>query len=183
MLIFSKEEIVHTLMFKRYMKMNGLPLIMDPDSPYKAFLEVVNEIPPVYGILFTLLVEWAAELNAMHLTQHDGVESFTRQMFRAHHLEEVRHIGFGKRLVEDHMAQASDDEKQRVRGMFLPIIDGIYKEITFNRMIGDHTSFAFPVHKDDAAAIAEVRETEHSRRLNQERFRDMNRWLEALGLQ
>ena len=79
MLIFSKEEIVHTLMFKRFMAAAKLPMIQDAESPYKSFIENVNSMPPADGIMFTLVVEWAAELNAVICTQYEGCKSITKE--------------------------------------------------------------------------------------------------------
>lgn len=183
LMIFSKEEIVHTMIFKRYMKVAGLPLIQDPESPYKEFIAQVMELPPIYGIFFTLIVEWAAELNAMHLTQFDEAEPFTKRMMRAHHVEEVRHIAFGKRLVEDYIAQASPEELQKIRSIFMPIAQGVYAELTYNRLMGNYTSFKFPVAHDDQAAIDEIRNSPHNKELNAIRFREMNEWLGKLWLQ
>lgn len=183
LLIFSKEEIVHTMMFKRYMKLAQLPMIMDPESPFKAFLAVVGDMKPVFGIFFTLVLEWAAELNAVHLSQYEGCEPLTKRMFREHHVEEVRHIAFGKRIVEDFFEQGDPEEVARIREQFKPIVQGVYDEITFNRMMEDFTSFKFPVSKDDKEAIQEIRTSEHNRKLNAVRFKDLNDWLAKLGFE
>lgn len=182
MLIFSKEEIVHTLMFRRFMKANNLPYIADTESPYKAFIENLANIPPIYGVMFTLVVEWAAELNAMICTQYDGCEPFTRKMFREHHLEEVRHIAFGRKLCEDFVAQASAEERAKFKATFRPIANAVYDEITYNRLIGNFTSFRFPVGPEDREAIAEIRGSEHNRELNKVRFREMETWLVEIGV-
>jgi hypothetical protein len=182
LMIFSKEEIVHTLIFKRYMKLGQLPLIQDPDSPYKNFIAVVNDISPVFGIFFTLIVEWAAELNAVFLTQFEGAEPMTQKLFREHHMEEVRHIAFGKRIVEDYVAQATEEQMDKLRQQFVPIVKGVYDEITYNRMIGNFTSFAFPVGCDDTDAIAEIRNSAHNREINKQRFHEMDTWLEKIGV-
>jgi hypothetical protein len=182
LMIFSKEEIVHTLIFKKYMKMAELPMIVDPESPYQAFIGVVNDLPPIYGIFFTLIVEWAAELNAMYITQHEDAEPFTKRMMRAHHVEEVRHIAFGKRIVEAHFANATPEEHESLVKLFSSIVSGVYSEITYNRMIGEYTSFKFPISKDDKDAISEVRNSDHNRALNVLRFSEMNDWLATLGI-
>lgn len=177
MLIFSKEEIVHTLMFRRFMKFGRLPLIQDSESPYKSFIESIASIPPIYGVMFTLVVEWAAELNAMLCTQYDGCEPFTRKMFREHHLEEVRHIAFGRKLVEDYVAQAGVEERAKFKATFRPIVNGVYDEITYNRMIGNFTSFPFPVGPEDREAMAEIRRSEHNQQINKAKFKEMDAWL------
>lgn len=182
MLIFSKEEIVHTLMFQRFMKAGGLPMIQDSESPYKSFIENLNNIPPIYGVMFTLVVEWAAELNAVLCTQYDGCEPFTKQMFREHHLEEVRHIAFGRKLVEDYVAQASTVERAKFKEVFRPIADAVYTEITYNRLICNFTSFPFPVGAEDRDAIAAVRQSAHNQQINKLKFEEMESWLVEIGV-
>ncbi|MDR2154576.1 MAG: diiron oxygenase [Burkholderiaceae bacterium] len=177
MLIFSKEEIVHTMMFRRFMKLGNLPFIQDAESPSKSFLEDISSIPPIYGVMFTLVVEWAAELNALMCTQYEGCEPLTKKMFYEHHLEEVRHIAFGKRLVESYIGQASSDDRIKFSATFRPIVEGVYNEITYNRLIGQFTSFNFPIGPDDREAIAEVRNSEHNQKINKIKFKEMNKWL------
>jgi len=106
LMIFSKEEITHTLMFRRYMKMAGLELFQPPVGTYAQFIAQLPSMHPVIGILFTLMLEWVAEENAMFLTQDDSVEPLTRKMFHKHHIEEARHIAFGKRVAENFFSKA-----------------------------------------------------------------------------
>jgi hypothetical protein len=70
----------------------------------------------------------------------------------------------------------------KLRQQFVPIVKGVYDEITYNRMIGNFTSFAFPVGCDDTEAIAEIRNSAHNREINKQRFHEMDTWLEKIGV-
>ncbi len=182
LMIFSREEITHTLMFRRYMKMAGLELFQPPAGQYAQFLAKLPEIHPVIGILWTLMVESLAELNAIYLTQDDEIDPLTRKMFFEHHIEEVRHIAFGKRVVEDFFAIAPESELATIRAQFAEAYRDCKLEVTYNAQIAQHTSFEFPVAADDEAAIAVIRTSENNRRLNGERFAEMDRWFAQIGI-
>src|SRR5438309_8093023 len=49
------------------------------------------------GILYTVLIEWLAELGAMHLARDETIDPLTRQLFIVHHRDEVRHISSGRK--------------------------------------------------------------------------------------
>ncbi|MFP5391657.1 MAG: diiron oxygenase [Gammaproteobacteria bacterium] len=187
MMIFSKEEIIHTMMFRRYMEQAGLPsFVVPPRAGYDpVFYKLEHEIrttPPIFGVLWTVLLEWSAELNAMHGTQSDGIDPFTRKMFRQHHIDEVRHIAFGQRIVEDFFKVRPDSELDPMRALLKPALVDIFEEFKFTEQICDLTSFKFPFDKNDTAAIASVRNSENNTRLHHERFKEMTTWLEKLGL-
>ncbi|KVC86738.1 hypothetical protein BGV71_10555 [Burkholderia ubonensis] len=182
LMIFSKEEITHTLMFRRYMKMAGLPLYSPPKGFYAQFTQQLPTLHPAVGILSTLMIEWGAELNAMYLTQRDDVDPLTRKMFHAHHVEEARHIAFGKRVIESFFASTPAEVLAPIRAQFAQTYRNFREEITFNRDIALHTSFSFPIDVTDDTAVAEVRNSENNRRLNAERMGEMDRWFAQLGI-
>jgi len=182
LMIFSREEITHTLMFRRYMKMAGLDLFQPPGGQYAQFLAKLPEINPVIGILWTLMVEYAAELNAMYLTQGDDIDPLTRMMFREHHIEEVRHIAFGKRVVEDFFSTAPEAELSTIRTQFKVMYHDLKGEVTYNAEIINHTSFPLSISGDNEAEIEAIRTSKNNRRINSERFAEMDSWFAQLGI-
>lgn len=182
LMIFSKEEIVHTLMFKRYMKLAGLNLFAPPSGPYTALLEKLPALHPAIGILWTLTLEWAAELAAMSSTQSDGIEPLTRKMFHAHHVEEIRHITFGRRIIEGFFNTASHEDQAKVRAQFKPVFNNLVDLLTFNPEIATHVSFPFPVDVDNPDAVRAIRTSSNNLMLNSTRFKDQHDWFAELGL-
>lgn len=187
MMIFSKEEIVHTQMFRRYMEQAVLPYFVIPQRAGSAKVMQMLEhaprsLPPIVGVLWTLVLEWAAELNAVHGTQTDGIESFTKKMFWEHHVDEVRHIAFGRRLCEDYFTSKSAEELAPIRQLLRPAVGDVLEEFKFTEQICDLTSFEFPFKNDDYATIRKVRASENNSRLNAVRFKEINDWLQKLDL-
>jgi hypothetical protein len=181
LMVFSKEEIVHTLVFQRYMKLAGLTHFRPPVA-YTKIMTVLPALHPCAGILYTLIIEWTAELAAMYGTQSDEVEPFTRCMFREHHIDEVRHIAFARRLVEDYFQSISPEELKPIRAMFRQMIPKFLSEFMYNAEIAEHTSFVFPVQRGDIEVISRIRNSEHYRQLNEVRFKEMFAWLRSLEL-
>jgi P-aminobenzoate N-oxygenase AurF len=181
LMIFSKEEIMHTLMFQRFLKLTHLPTYAAPASHFK-LLQYMQEVHPCVGILYALMIEWTAELASMHGTQDPSVDPFTREMFKQHHLDEVRHIAFGQKVVESYFEATPEREVAKIRGMFRRIIPRFLAEFHYNPEIAEHTSFDFPVKREDVAAIKAVRHSQAYQALDDVRFKDMNKWLGNLGL-
>ncbi len=119
-MIFSREEIVHTMMFRRYLDVANLPMWSHPEN-IPNFSDFEKQLPhrhPVYGILWNLLIEWFAELNSIYQTQHEFIDPLTRKLFREHHMEEVRHIAFAKDIVSNYFENASSSEVDEVCEFF-----------------------------------------------------------------
>ncbi|WP_175998022.1 diiron oxygenase [Burkholderia stabilis] len=182
LMIFSKEEIVHTLMFRRFMDLAGLDIYSPPASPYISLLSRLPKLHPAIGILWTLTIEWAAELVAMHGTQGNGVEPIVRGMFHAHHVEELRHITFGRRIIESFFNTASHSEQEVVRNQFSPVLRNLYDMITFNPEITTRLSFPFPADVNDPSVIEEIRQSPNNIQMNKLRFREQRDWFVDLGL-
>jgi len=177
LMIFSKEEIVHTLMFRRYMKMAQLPLYGPPDGLHEMLTVQLPQMHPVAGIIATLLLEWVAELSAMYVSQDDVVDPLTRRMFHEHHMEEARHIAFGRWVGESFFEHAPATSAAQMRQMMRGLMDRLVPQFTYNPEIARHTSFAFPIARDDQAAIDAVRNSAASRLLNEQRFAPLFAWL------
>lgn len=182
LMIFSKEEIVHTLMFRRFMKFAGLDIYAPPSSPYVNLLACLPRLHPAIGILWTLTIEWAAELAAIHGTQTDKVEPLVRRMFHAHHVEELRHITFGRRVIESFFNTASKAEQEIVRAHFSPVLRNLYDMVTFNPEIATHVSFPFPANVNDPEVIKEIRQSPNNLKMNDTRFKEQRDWFIELGL-
>jgi len=181
LMIFSKEEIVHTMVFKRYMEKAKLPIFWDHTMPPEA-LAGLYKLPPAGGVIYTLIVEWVAELGAMHSTQDDGIEPLTREMFRRHHIDESRHIAFGRWVAEDFFSNGPTPLVQNVREMVKGMMAKLIPLYTFDPLISNYTSFRFPVAPDDTDAIAQVRNSAANQALNERRFAPLFTWLKKWEL-
>lgn len=182
LMIFSREEITHTLMFRRYLDLAKLPLFNPPGGAYAQFTKQLPDMHPIVGILSTMMLEWVAELNAIYLTQGRDNEPLTRKMFHEHHIEEVRHIAFGKRVVEYFFEQGPNEVIDWIRGNFGPLYRNLKNEVTYNRDIALHTSFPFPIDPADEETIERVRNSDNNRRMNGERFTEVDQWFSKLGI-
>src|SRR5450830_648143 len=142
LMVFSREEIVHTLMFRRYLEAAGLRLWSHPENipNYSLFEQQLAGKHPVYGICWNLLIEWFAELNSIFQTQTDGIDPLTRTMFKEHHIEEVRHIAFAKTVCENYFESAAADEIKEMCGFFQQGYGFLLAEYTYMPEIALHTS-------------------------------------------
>jgi hypothetical protein len=178
LMVFSREEIVHTLMFRRYLAAANIPLWSHPENipNYSHFERQLADKHPVYGILWNLLIEWFAELNSIYQTQHESIDPLTRTMFKEHHLEEVRHIAFAKTVVENYFETAPAQDVKELCAFFGQGYVFLLDEYTYMPEIARHTSFEFPIRPDDAEAITAIRKSPNNLLLNEARFRDVREW-------
>ena len=184
LMVFSREEIVHTLMFRRYLEKANLRLWSHPENipNYSLFERQLAGKHPVYGICWNLLIEWFAELNSIFQTQTDGIDPLTRQMFKEHHLEEVRHIAFAKTICENYFESAPKEEMAEMQEFFQKGYGFLLDEYTYMPEIALHASFTFPIQPGDTDKIREVRNSPNNQRLNHARFRDVREWCEKYGI-
>lgn len=178
LMVFSREEIVHTLMFRRYLDAANLRLWSHPENipNYSLFERQLAGKHPVYGICWNLLIEWFAELNSIFQTQTDGIDPLTRTMFREHHTEELRHIAFAKTVCENYFETAPAGEIEEMQDFFQKGYGFLLDEYTYMPEIALHASFDFPIQPGDTELIREIRNSPNNRRLNEARFRDVREW-------
>jgi len=181
MMLFSKEEIVHTLMFRRYMDLAGLKQFRPADGVFEMLTVQLHSMPPEFGIAFTLVLEWVAELGAMHSSQHDFIEPMTRKMFYEHHVDEARHIAFGRWVIESYLESAPAPAAEQLRGLIRGLMARLVPQFTYNPEIAEHVSFDFPIQPGDTERIAEVRNSAANAALNAKRFAPLYSWLQKVG--
>ncbi|NLR74437.1 diiron oxygenase [Leeia aquatica] len=184
LMIFSREEIMHTLMFRRYLKAANLEMWSHPENipQFSSFERQLPDLHPVYGILWNFLIEWFAEMNSIYQTQHDVIDPLTRTMFREHHLEEVRHIAFAKNVVENYYRQAPAADTARLSEFFRKGYVFLLEEYTYMPEIARFASFDYPIQPGDHEAIRKVRYSEHNQKLNAARFAEITDWCRQYGI-
>jgi hypothetical protein len=182
LLVFSGEEIVHVQVFRRYMEMAGLNAFSPPEGLHELFVDRLPGMPPIFGMLSTLLVEWVAENAAQHNTESTQVEALTRRMFREHHREELRHITFAKWVIESMVAGSSPAAREGLREFTQTFIGRFVSQFTFNPEIVSQLSFDLACKRTDVASIDALRASPNNLRLNNDRFGPIFQWLRKIGL-
>jgi hypothetical protein len=179
MMIFSKEEIVHTQMFRRYLKLAGLPVYGSPEIQY--FLEKLVDYPPVVAILCVYLGEAIAE-EAVMRQDGPGIEPLSKQLFMEHHKEEARHLAFGRWICESYFDKAPAEAKAKIGFLVRAFMSSLVPEFTYSEEISEHLKFDIGIAPDDKEEIQRVRLSPNNRRLNQERWGGLLSWIKRLGL-
>lgn len=179
MMIFCKEEIVHTQMFRRYLKVAGLPLYQRPEM--MDFILEVEKMHPIAGILCTYLMEGTAEEAAMR-QEGPGIDPLTRKLYYEHHREEARHLAFGKWICESFFEKASMQTKMQIGALVRPYMSTVIPRFTYNPEISQYLSFDIGIDPNDTAEIDRIRLSENNRRVNAERYGPMLNWIKKLGV-
>ncbi|MCU1246371.1 MAG: hypothetical protein JWN02_2281 [Acidobacteria bacterium] len=179
MMIFCKEEIVHTQMFRRYLTQAGLPLYQRPEI--MQFIEELVNMHPVAGVLCTYLTEGIAEEAAMRQCAAD-VDPLTARMYMEHHREEVRHLAFGRWICEFFFEKASPETRGKLGYLVRSYMSTVVPQFTYNPEISKYLSFDLGIDPQDAEAVARIRKSPNNERINGERYGPMLQWVKKLGL-
>jgi hypothetical protein len=182
LMIFSKEEIVHTLVFTRYMKLAGLPLFSPPDGLHELLTIKAPKMHPVAGIMITLIIEWVAELSAMYVSQTEDVDPLTREMYYQHHIDESRHIAFGRWVSESYLEKASEPDAIQIRILIQELMARMIPQFTYNPEIANYMSFKYPISIDDKYQIELLRNSSANLAINEKRFAPLYSWLRKLEI-
>jgi hypothetical protein len=179
MLLFCKEELVHTQMFRRWLKLANLSVYERPD--FMQFIDELVEMHPVAGVLCTYLTEGIAEETAIR-QEGPGIEPLTRQMFFEHHREELRHLAFGRWVCESFFATVGPQTKAQIGMLVRGFMGTIVPLYTYNPEITRYLSFDLGIDPNDTETIDRIRRSANNERLNHERFGPMLEWVKKLGL-
>lgn len=182
MMIFSREELSHVIMFRRYLKLAGLELFAPSEGLHDFCVNQLPSMPPIMGCLVTLVVEHVAENGAVYLVDNDEVDPLTKDIFMKHHFEEARHLAFGKWTLQAWMESANGEERAKLRGFVENLLGKLILKYSYNAEIVRHLSFDLGIRQDDAAAIDQVRRSAVNEKHNDEHFRPLFAWLKKVGL-
>jgi hypothetical protein len=181
MMIFSKEEIVHTQMFRKYLDTAGLPLFRAPEALgiMHGGDDTLVKMHPVAGVLCTYLIELAAEQTAMCQAEA-GIDPLSQKIFFEHHREEARHLAFGKWICEAALESFTPEAKQNLGYMVRALMSTMIPRFTYNEEINQYLSFDIGIC--DSEELDRVHRSENNKRLSRERHGAMLDWIKKLGI-
>jgi hypothetical protein len=104
-------------------------------------------------------------------------------MFYEHHIDESRHIAFGRWVTESYLETATEIQAQQLRDLVRGLVFRLIPQFTYNPEISNHITFEFPIGRNDDVKIAEVRNSAANTALNEKRFAPLNKWLRKLGIE
>lgn len=181
LLVQSKEDIVHALMLKRYLSMAVLPTFRQFPA-FERIAALLPEMHPCIAIVVNLVLTWVIDASAMYATQNTGIDVLTREIFKLHHADKVRHLDFSRRLIEDYFSDSSKEDRDRVRQILAWIIPEMLFSYRFSPEIADHTSFEYPVNTRRDEFVKAIRQSAHNEQLDRERFHELDSWLWTMDL-
>lgn len=179
MMIFCREEIVHTQMFRRYLKLGNLPVY--GGTEIQDLIADLEHYHPIAGVLCVYLGEAVAE-EAVIRQHTPEMDPLTRQLFMAHHKEEARHLAFGRWICESYFEQAPPAAKQKISLLVRSFMSSLVPEFTYSPEVSKHLSFDIGIAPDDWDEIRRVRVLPHNRRLSHERWGSLLAWIKRLGI-
>lgn len=153
---FVKEEIVHSMVFRKGMRHFKLDPFPVPDN-LKDFYNDNASIAefPMKAIYYTIMIEWFAENNAMIDLDNDFVSPLARAIAVEHHKEEARHIAWGQNMVIE-FSKVIPGFLEEAQQFTAPWLRNMMDMSTVNPVSYERVNFAHPAFQDQEALFEEV---------------------------
>jgi len=168
MLHFCKEEIVHSMVFRKAMEHFKIEPA-EVSEFIKNFYEdnASMEEFPLKAIYLTIIIEWFAENNAMIDLKNDFVSPLAAAVAVEHNKEETRHIAWGKRMVAEFCNQVPgfmDEAREFTPGFLRGLIDTIFGNID----IIERVNFAHPAFQNYDDFFETILFSDNKKRIDEE---------------
>lgn len=166
---FVKEEIVHTIVFKKAIAYFGSEAYELPNEFLRSFYDdnAMSGPYPLMAVYLTMLVEWMADLYQHLDTDADYIHPLGKAVVLEHWKEEMRHIKWGQNMIVG-LAHTDPEFQQAIRE-FTPVYlrqfvdQGITNIDCFERI-----GFRDPAFQDKEKLAEAVLYNDHRRSLNSE---------------
>jgi len=180
---FVKEEIVHTIVFKKAIAYYGSEPYALPDEMLRSFYDdnAMSGPYPLMAVYLTMLIEWMADLYQHLDVDADYVHPLAKAVVHEHWKEEMRHIKWGQNMIV--CLADTDPEFQQAIREFTPLYlrqfvdQGITNIDCFHRI-----GFSHPAFLDKEALTEAVLYNEHRQRLNSEVTQPMMAYFVSSGI-
>lgn len=179
---FIKEELVHTMVFKKAVAYFGSEVYPMPEFMRSFYDDNAGSGEyPLMSVYMTLLLEWMADLYQQLDVDADYVHPLAKAVVKEHWKEEMRHIKWGQNMVLG--LAHTDPEFQTAVREFTPIYmrqlvdQGVTNIDCFNRVGMSHPAF-----QDHEALLDAVLYSEHRKQLNVELCLPMMRYFVTTGI-
>lgn len=170
---FIKEELVHTLVFKKAIDYYGNALYSMP--PFLRTFYDDNAGTgryPLMAVYLTMVIEWIADQYQRLDVEADYVHPMAKAVVQEHWKEEMRHIKWGQQMVQSLIS--TDDEFRRHAQELTPLyVRQLIDQGVTNVECFDKIGFADPAFADHEALLDTVLYSEHRQQLNSELIRPL----------
>lgn len=170
---FIKEELVHTLVFKKAIDYFGNTLYAMP--PFlRSFYDdnAGTGRYPLMAVYLTMVIEWIADQYQRLDVEADYVHPMAKAVVQEHWREEMRHIKWGQQMVQSLIS--TDDEFRRHAQELTPVyVRQLIDQGITNVECFDRIGFADPAFQDHEALLDAVLYSEHRQQLNSELIRPL----------
>ncbi len=176
---FIKEELIHTLVFKKAISYFGSEVYPMPEFMRSFYDDNVSTGEyPLMAVYMTMLLEWIADLYQQLDVDAAYTHPVAKAVVREHWKEEVRHIKWGQNMIIG--LADTDPQFQHAIREFTPIYmrqlvdQGVTNIDCFNRV-----GLAHPAFQDHEKLLDAVLYSEHRKQLNVELCVPMVRYFVA----
>lgn len=170
---FIKEELVHTLVFKKAIDYYGASMY---DMP--PFLRTFYDDNagtgryPLMAVYLTMVIEWIADQYQRLDVEADYVHPMAKAVVQEHWKEEMRHIKWGQQMVQS-LIHTDDEFRRQVQELTPVYVRQLIDQGVTNVECFDRIGFADPAFADHETLLDTVLYSEHRQQLNSELIRPL----------
>ncbi|MGN0922073.1 MAG: diiron oxygenase [Cellvibrio sp.] len=179
---FIKEELVHTLVFKKAMDYFGCEMYAMP--PFlRSFYDdnAGTGRYPLMAVYLTMVIEWIADQYQRLDVEADYIHPMAKAVVQEHWKEEMRHIKWGQQMIQSLIH--TDEEFRRHAQELTPIyVRQLIDQGVTNVECFERIGFAHPDFKDHEALLEAVLYSDHRQKLNSQLIKPLLHYFIQSGI-
>lgn len=176
---FNKEELSHTLMFRHALRFFGAPpFSTDVQRPRLLFAGLGWIAASTIAAIF----EWFAESSQQKTSRGAGIHPIVRQVVASHHLEEARHIRFGREVAAAFWFTQSKRERDEAMPLLVAAMRVNLDDLSAHPDVLRLMAFEQPELRDVDEIAATVRGCDYRVAVNGRLFGEIFRFLREVGI-
>ncbi len=163
---FIKEELVHTLVFKKSIAYYGSEIYPMPDFLRSFYDDNAGTGKyPLMAVYLTMIIEWIADQYQRLDVDAEYVHPMAKKVVHEHWKEEMRHIKWGQTMIKN-LIHTDPEFKCHAQELTPVYVRQLIDQGVTNIDCFDRVGFSDPAFKDTETLLDTVLYSEHRQKLN-----------------
>ncbi|WP_043316399.1 diiron oxygenase [Microbulbifer sp. HZ11] len=163
---FIKEELVHTLVFKKAIRYYGSDIYPMPDFLRTFYDDNAGTGQyPLMAVFLTMVIEWIADEYQRLDVDADYVHPMAKAVVQAHWKEEMRHIKWGQQMIQN-LIDSDPTFKHQAQELTAVYLRQLVDQGITNIDCFEKIGFQDPAFKDHEHLLDVILYSDHRQKLN-----------------
>jgi len=179
---FVKEELVHTLVFKKAIRYYEKDIYPMPEFLRSFYDDNAGTGKyPLMAVYLTMVIEWIADQYQRLDVDADYVHPMAKTVVHEHWKEEMRHIKWGQSMIQS-LIHTDDEFKRHAQELTPVYVRQLIDQGVTNVECFEKVGFADPAFQDTERLLDTVIYSKHRKNLNSELIRPLLHYFITSGV-